>query len=407
MTLGNPPPQPTLKSPTIKILYSSWSDTILLTQTTPLEPPKLHYTGTTLTPTQTTHITSSVYLHSAFTTTNVNTTTVNFFGSAMHDGVRGYVISSSEEGGSDISRIVLFATDTEMNAGEKELHIYNVHADIEITNVKILSGGQVLFSTRARGAACHDERMLCLQSFEELRMYLGALDGVLEESRMEVVASRVPVQWCTNATTSVALMADARVYTCTFDPRYPKCLGRSYDGSSKYKIVPFLSETQVVKIASGGYLSAALGADGEMYVWGQVCPGSAGKLAVLEDAMLLEGGISARETGIDAEGEQDEFVKCLRVRIDGREARVYDVAIGHGHVVVAAEVVGVGGRVRNRAVFAAGDNSRSQLGVALRKEFIEEFEEITALRDERVTQLAAAGWSSHVVLHDNDIATQA
>lgn len=104
-------------------------------------------------------------------------------------------------------------------------------------------------------------------------------------------------------------------------------------------------------------------------------------------------------TGISVEGEQDEFVQCLRVMIQGQEARVYDVAVGHGHVVVAAEVVMVEpkGRVGKRTVFVAGDNNRGQLGPGIAKGFRSHFEEVVALRDKRVMQLAAAGWTTLVV----------
>jgi hypothetical protein len=86
----------------------------------------------------------------------------------------------------------------------------------------------------------------------------------------------------------------------------------------------------------------------------------------------------------------------LDVRIEGKGARVCDVAIGHGHVLVAAEVCGIGEETK-RVLFAAGDNGRTQLGPETGTHFKERFEEVKSMRGKRIIQLVAAGWSSYIV----------
>jgi hypothetical protein len=99
-------------------------------------------------------------------------------------------------------------------------------------------------------------------------------------------------------------------------------------------------------------------------------------------------------TKITGVSEQDELVKCLDVRVAGKEAIVSDVAVGFGHVLVAAEVPGGG----ERAVLAAGSGTDGQLGLGMNVQFQGEFQEILTLRGKRVVQLVAAGWSSALVV---------
>ncbi|KAH9865047.1 hypothetical protein IAQ61_008993 [Plenodomus lingam] len=391
-------PTPSLTAQALKIVWTSWCDAVILTQDGS-EEWELVYRGSGLTSKQQDHLKQSAHLRRAFNTRDM---VVKFFGSAMHDGLRGYVIASSGDGARE-NCILLFATDVEIEAGEQEVRGYDIGGVNTILDVKMQSGGQVLVGVRERGSC--QECVVCLRDVGELRKHLE-YDGVeLGGRELVSLASAVPVQWEMNATTSTALMPDARVYTYTSDPRYPRCLGRPDDGIHVFESVPFLSETEIVKIASGGYLSATLGSDGELYLWGQVCPGSTGKLAVLEEAACLNQSRSARATGIFVQGDQDELVKCLQVQIDGHEARVYDVAIGHGHIVVAAEAVDLGRSKRKCAVFAAGENSQRQLGPGLPNEFSGEFEEIVGLRDKRVTQLAAAGWSTLMATYGSENST--
>jgi hypothetical protein len=320
---------------------------------------------------------------------------VVLFGSTMHHGVRGYVVKRAK--GAD-QKVVLFGTDVEtQDLGVPDVQTYFLSETRAIvTDVKIDSEGCVLLHVKKRSAT--GESVLRFADFGLFRRYLEA-GGGMHDGGAEVTllpfTSQDPPRCVGNATTMTAVDDEGHVWTSTRDPRYSRCLGRSYDGDVEMALLPYLEECYVTKVASGGYMSAAVSSDGELFLWGQACPGSKHELDVLKgDA---ETGPSA--TGISCSGDQDEFVKCLDVRIDGHEATVYDVAIGHGHVLVAAEVVEAG-RETQRVVFAAGDNSRNQLGLGADVDFKERFEEITCLRGKRIAQLAAAGWSTYVVSLD-------
>jgi hypothetical protein len=320
---------------------------------------------------------------------------VVLFGSTMHHGVRGYVVKRAK--GAD-QKVVLFGTDVEtQDLGVPDVQTYFLSETRAIvTDVKIDSEGCVLLHVKNLSAA--GESVLRFADFGLFRRYLEA-GGGMHDGGAEVTvlpfASQDPPRCVGNATTMTAVDDEGHVWTSTRDPRYSRCLGRSYDGNVEMALLPYLEECYVTKVASGGYMTAAVSSDGELFLWGQACPGSKHELDVLKgDA---ETGPSA--TGISCSGDQDEFVKCLDVRIDGHEATVYDVAIGHGHVLVAAEVVEAG-RETQRVVFAAGDNSRNQLGLGADVDFKERFEEITCLRGKRIAQLAAAGWSTYVVSLD-------
>jgi len=257
--------------------------------------------------------------------------------------------------------------------------------------VKIGSEGHVLVYVEHRSAAV--ESVVRVKDFAAFRRYLEA--GEMGEGTGVTVLpyelGEFPL--CVgNATTMTALDADGHVWTETRDPRYEKCLGRPYDGALDIAPVPYLEMTYVTKVASGGYMSAAFNSDGELFLWGQACPGSNEELDVLNGNPET----SALVTGISTDDVQEEFVKCLDVRIDGQDAKVYEVAVGHGHILVAAQTCKTEGRVK-RVLFAAGDNSRGQLGLATDADFKKRFEGVTALRDERIIQLAAAGWSTYVL----------
>ncbi|EUC43414.1 hypothetical protein COCMIDRAFT_69776, partial [Bipolaris oryzae ATCC 44560] len=235
-----------------------------------------------------------------------------------------------------------------------------------------------------------------------LRVWLAAGTFALATASASAVpVKRAPYdshgapQVVSNATTTSVLgCSGGAVWTSSSGARYQACVGRPFstDGVLEFRPIPYLEQTCVEQVASGGYLSAVLSTDGELFVWGQACPGSTGEMDVLSgnaDGHVPSTGIAAEED------DSDEFVKCLQVRTNGQEARVYQVAIGHGHVLVAAEP-GNGSPAKERVVFGAGDNSMGQLGLEERR-FYSAFHEVQSLRGKRVAQLYAAGWSSFVV----------
>jgi hypothetical protein len=328
----------------------------------------------------------------------------------MHDGLRGYVVKSGNgDGGAGADagtgterpeqKIVLFGTDVEMEEGVPEIQTFLASKSgftATITDVKIDTSGCIsLYTASPSTTTTTTDLVLRFENFSHLRRYLSFAPQPFSLAR-EVTClpftSPSPPQHVVNATTTSALDANMHVWTSTSDPRYPKCLGRSHDGGFDMSPLPYLEESCILKVAAGGYMSAAVSSDGELFVWGQACPGAGKELDVLK----VSEGVETPVTGIGVDEEQDEFVKCLDVRIDGQVARVYDVAVGHGHLLVAAELCETGEETKS-VLFAAGDDSENQLGLETGADFKESFEEVTSLRGKRIVQLEAAGWSTYVV----------
>ncbi|KAF1938907.1 hypothetical protein EJ02DRAFT_382908 [Clathrospora elynae] len=380
---------PVLQAKAIKLLWSSWCDAVIVHQDV-AGSWSISYRGTSLTATQTDHLCQSAKIKDSLS--NDVQTKVHFFGSAMHHGLGGYAISSTDSSES-VDQITLFATDSEVEQGIPEVQSYPMSGTRKVTNIRVLSDETLLLSIQK--CLTDEDKIASIPNIKQLRDRLSSGTSFPDPTHPPR-ASFIPTRWATNATTVTILDEEERVWTSTRDPRYPKCLGRPYEGTSDFELVPYLSETRIAKIASGGYMSAAVSNEGELFVWGQACPGSEGEPSVLNGNMES----NQSTTGIYAESEQEEFVRCLTVKIEVEEAIVCDVAIGHGHILVAAELHGSVGEEK-KVVFAAGDNSRGQLGLASVGEFVEDFVEVADLKGKRIAQLAAAGWSSFVVTADD------
>ncbi|KAJ4369000.1 hypothetical protein N0V83_006082 [Neocucurbitaria cava] len=390
-TKCHPTSAATLKAEAIKVLWSSWCDAVIANQDT-TGSQVIEYRGTGLTTAQKNHIVHSKDIRD---TLGKDETRISFFGSAMHDGLRGYAISS-EDDSATTNHIGVFATDLELAEGLQEVQSHSIHGDHKILDIQVTSGGEVLLSMTNRSTT--EGQIVRVPSVAELRSHLAqhtSPDRIADPP----LACFAPTQWATNASSSTILDHDGKVYTSTWDPRYSKCIGRPYEGTPSFEPVPYLSETNITKVASGGYMTAAVSSDGELFLWGQSCPGSQKELELLSGKETLShNGSEARpdRTGVWVEGEQDEFVKCLTVYIDGEEATVYDIAVGHGHVLVAARVSGQDGG-RKCALFAAGNDSRGQLGLNRKGEFAENFGEVVTLKGKWIEQIVAGGWSSFVL----------
>ncbi|KNG50034.1 serine threonine-protein kinase nek9 [Stemphylium lycopersici] len=425
-TLASSRLDPFLSANSIVVLWSSWCDVVLAYTSDGhghgLRSWQVRYLGTGLSPAQKVHV-CDIRISDKLGAGEAGEQGLNvtFFGDAMQHGLRGYVLTNkaddSDEEQEEHQTVVLFATDPELENGVPDVQTYRVAGDWPtIAGIKMLSDDSLLLllspkkpppppPPRGNEPAGQSRHMAIahIPSVPALRAHLSpsasaaALPNFLHTtnttSTLQSDAPKMSNHVSTNATTTTLVDANMRVWTWSNDARYQRCLGRPYDGESALGQVTFLSETLVTKVVSGGYVSAALSSEGELFVWGQACPGSKGEISVLGGR--AEGdGPATTTTGITVEGEQDEHVKCLVVYIDGVEASVYDVAVGYGHVLVAAEAGA--GPADARTVFAAGDNARGQLGVT-KKSFQSEFIEVVALRGKRIAQLSAAGWSSFVV----------
>lgn len=339
---------------------------------------------------------------SAVSSSGVDTTLMSFFSKRQ-----------SEEAGRDgeTFKILREAEGTietfTYRVNSKDGHIKGKDAGFRVTQVAITSGGavsavaEVLNRTeeimeKERAPATE---ILSFDSLTDFREFL--LDPENVDPHFTWPEPLWPVQdnWkqlIANSVTFTALSTEGLVYTWATDRRYSQCLGRGSEPLEPGRPeVPcqldFLSHTKVVKVASGGYMTAALSDDGELFLWGQACPGIKGELRI-----LINREIEDVEDRSEDDDEQHYYVKCVEILMQGQPARVVDVAVGSGHVLVAAELETESGV--ERAVFAAGQCEYGQLGIGEKKAFVKDFVEVTALRGKKVVSLAAAGWSSWVVV---------
>ncbi|KAH9212492.1 regulator of chromosome condensation 1/beta-lactamase-inhibitor protein II [Leptodontidium sp. 2 PMI_412] len=173
-----------------------------------------------------------------------------------------------------------------------------------------------------------------------------------------------------NQTTFTALSKEGgRVYTWG-DGRYPNCLGREISEECPANIpgiVEDLAELPgggIRKISSGGYVTAALTDDNDLYVWG----GRAGQKAILE-------GLEGTPLPVDLDGED-----------------VWDVAVGMNHII--ALTVG-------RKLFVVGEGGHGQLGADVNE--LEEWNEVKLPLEEGQRILSVhAGYKNSFVLVEND-----
>lgn len=289
----------------------------------------------------------------------------------------------------------------------------------DVVDVQFTSGASV-FATLKRTHDVNDSNMdasvmvlqfASLQTFiESLRSGSHLFDRPTTISPSDpsrppcILTSSSPLQLCTNATTLTALPSDqGQLHTLAPDPRFPKCLGRHPSSTAVAESIPYFSETSIGKIASGGYYTCAVStasssdpddeeAAGELFIWGQAPPGTNRELSALQ----------ALTSSAPEDDDRDDFVCCVELQIDRSVASVMDVAVGWGHVLVSC--CGTQ-KETSRAVFAAGCNGKQQLGLkgfAQKRDFVEDFTEIEGLREKRVVQMVCAGWSSYIVVEDDD-----
>lgn len=395
-------PTRTLTTTKISICWASWCDLIYRTYDL-TDKHTMNYLGTSLNVPQQEQLTSlDADLNRCIA--RDPSLHLSFFGTTMHEGVRGFALERS---------VGIFGTPAEeatLGVYHREFDTYELPAvsSLSFAGVWMCSDGslllacsnhQVLLATESSTSeSVHLPRLM-----NEHTSHIGTvadIQGLKDYCYLTagtgLVAPFMPSQLVANATTQTTLNEDGRVYTRSVDLRYPACLGRPYTGTSTFELVPYLSETRITKIASGGYMTAAISEDGELFLWGQSNPGTDGDLVVLGRPDHWSNFSMRKETAIWDDNAQDEDVKCLNISINGKHATAYDVAIGFGHILVA---------VRNsdgkHVVFSAGCGSEGQLGLGMTIDFLEEFEEVMALRGKPVEELGAAGWFSYVVTRDD------
>lgn len=148
--------------------------------------------------------------------------------------------------------------------------------------------------------------------------------------------------------------------------------------------IPYFSEIRIKKVVSGGYYSAAISDDDELFLWGQACPAARAK---------------GRELRVfkSKEDDDDDFVRPVSITLEGCNVVPVDVSIGWGHILVTTRVQDPSTGTSWSAVFGAGRNERGQLGRHDDEEFLEDFVEIQEFRGKEVEQIICAGHTSYAV----------
>ncbi|KAF2497668.1 RCC1/BLIP-II [Lophium mytilinum] len=191
------------------------------------------------------------------------------------------------------------------------------------------------------------------------------------------------------ATFFTLLLDNGEVFTWG-DPRYPQCLGRGVDKDTPATTparIPYIEGIRIKKVASGGWMSGAVGSDmdgRELYIWGRTEPGFENKISALKSE------------------DDDTYVHVVDVRIGGIEAEVVDFGIGAGHLIVAARSDACNSKIQ-RAVLACGQGHFGQLGFGKRVDFVEDLTEIPVFHGSVVCSVACGSKSSFVVLSSHAV----
>lgn len=163
------------------------------------------------------------------------------------------------------------------------VHISYASENWDISDIKFTSMESVLVNTHPRSIRTSQGGIIVdIPSLNHFTSSLLERNEDIDKMQLPLYNSArckfAPTQWCTNTTTFTALDVAGKVYTYASDRRFPKCVGRAltvplapHEEDHALQI-PYFEESTVQKIASGGYYSAAI-ADGELYIWGQACPG--------------------------------------------------------------------------------------------------------------------------------------
>lgn len=176
-----------------------------------------------------------------------------------------------------------------------------------------------------------------------------------------------------NAICFTLLQEDGDIFTWG-DARHHRCLGRPVSAESPAEqpgLVDALAGVPIAKVASKGWMSAAVSRGRDLYVWGRSPPGSTQRIRALPS----DGGDEAEE------------VKLVEIE-DGLD--VLDVGVGAGHIVALAE---------GERVFAAGENDNGQLGLGYdTPEFVEAWTEVEGLRGKNVVEVTCGDRTSFVLV---------
>ena len=277
-----------------------------------------------------------------------------------HEGLLGYL-------NSDESKLFWMTSSTKPgDSGKPEdqpVHLVDITKDTSpsLAHIALAANDRIALTFRQapNGKLCHIVEFANPDSF--LAWFHNPSGEGLGPAKHHMLPGR-PKQLVANTATFLLLMEGGEVYSWG-DGRY-RSLGRGIDvvPADVPGVVEALGGLRIVKVTMGGWMSAAVSADGAAYLWGAGDPGAdagRGKIACL-------GGVGVGEVALvevlDAQGEVLDVV---------------DVAIGDAHVAI---VTGDG------QLWVVGENRNGQLGLGEDDEervFVEEWTVVPGLRNVR------------------------
>ncbi|KAF2196267.1 hypothetical protein GQ43DRAFT_266688 [Delitschia confertaspora ATCC 74209] len=386
----------------IRILYQSWCDALILTDSV------LNYVGTGLSQSQYDHLEASYAARGPSRLYEE----LHFFANPLGEGLRCIYEPGRTQSNSTGWFEFFNSTFLQRKFGAPGNEAYRGPAELDIKGIAIASSGRVAVYLGSEGESIKLEEFDCEARFEDWVRAHAVPDSALlhpirpNQTGPQATASnmfppstqqQIKSSLIATSTTFFLLIPTGNLpnkstllYSWTPDPRYRKILGRPITLDTPAGTpcpIPYLSETHITKVACGGWLAAAISLEGELYVWGE---GVGPSLRPEEEIFEF-----LKDTG--EEGE-DEFIKVVDVKIDGQPARVTNVGVGIGHIVIAAETDENGGNEKKRAVFAAGKGESGQLGLGESVLFVGKLTEVPEFRGRVVREIGCAGWSTWVVV---------
>ncbi|KAI4719798.1 RCC1/BLIP-II protein [Aureobasidium sp. EXF-10727] len=209
--------------------------------------------------------------------------------------------------------------------------------------------------------------ILEFKSFDKFRQWFDDEVNELHGPSFSHIVPGCIIQSVANVTGFVCLTQDGNVYTWG-DARHSS-LGRSVaDTEAKSPgLVESLAGIQIKKVASDGWMTAALSQDGAVYLFGTGTPGTQNSLSCLAE--------------LDSTG-----AALVDIEEKGEPLDLLDVAVGDGHVLLLTQE----GRV-----FAAGDNRNGQLGLGPKaSSYIKDWREVIVPDQRRCAAIFAGPKSS-------------
>ena len=225
----------------------------------------------------------------------------------------------------------------------------------------------------------NDELCICTRSRKSreivLHVFASAQAFFLRKEEIEPIASHaLPCELISlhaSATSFTALLADHKRVWTFGSALHSSMLARTPTPSAPPGApsdVTFLGGIPIRKVATCGWLCAALSEDHDLYVWG---------------------GRAGGKDRVSALPDQGDEVKLVDVNggVD-----IVDFAVGMGHILVLTA---------EGEVWGCGDNEHGQLGlIGGQKEFVEDWVKLNGELEGigKVVSIGAGGWGSWIIL---------